>query len=101
MRRSIDDLKAAVCYVAEDFETAEESAEEKQFRLPDGNVVSVDMQRFQCPELLFKPQLNNIDSIGLSEAIASAINKSDLDVRPVLQKTPIMLDGAGCLFPGM
>ena len=50
-----------------------------------------------CPELLFNPEINGINSPGIARAIWMAINDSDLDVRRDLCSN-IVLGGGSSMF---
>ncbi len=54
------DVIEKLAYIALDFDTemkeaGESSDKEKTYELPEGNIITVDSERFRCPEVLFQP----------------------------------------------
>ena len=58
-RQIVHNIKEKLCYCALDFEKEIETYDptklDKSYKLPDGNIIIIGRERFQCPEALFKP----------------------------------------------
>ncbi len=95
-------IKEKACFVSLDYETDLKNASNfnKSFRLPDGEDVVLNRQRFQVPELLFNPMLFNMEAQSIVRAIIDSINSCDLDTRPSLLNN-IFLTGGSSMFPNL
>jgi actin len=99
----VRDIKEKLCCVALDFDMetkscSEDSRYQKSYELPDGNILTVNDERFRCPEILFQPSLIGLDSKGIHVAIFDSIMKCDVSVRRELYAN-IVLSGGTTLFP--
>merc|ERR1712036_146239 len=94
-RESAKKIKEDLCYVSENF-----TGKEKQFEMPDGQVVTVHNQMIRCPELMFKPSLDGKEMMGLHELTRKTVNDCDLDVRKDLLGNVVM-SGGTTMFPNM
>ncbi|KAF0973270.1 hypothetical protein FDP41_008477 [Naegleria fowleri] len=91
-------------YVAQNYEKEmleEEKGlcESKNFKLPDGSLVSMSAERFMAPEILFKPHLIGLEYMGVHECVINSINSSDLDIRKDLYSN-LYFAGGSTLFEG-
>lgn len=101
----VNDIKEKLCYVAEDFEEELSAADtssdiEKNYGLPDGNVITVGSERFRAPEVMFKPSLIGIETGGLHDLAYHSIMTIDQDVRTELFAN-IVLAGGNTMFEGI
>ncbi|GAB4838086.1 Actin-1 [Ancistrocladus abbreviatus] len=89
------DMKERLTYVALDYEKElvtlrESSVLDKQYELPDGQVITVGAGRFRCPEVLFQPSMLGMES---------GREGPDMDIRRDLYAN-VVLSGGTTTMPG-
>jgi len=99
----INDLKERLCEVAEDYDSqmkkCMDSKSAETYELPDKSRVMIGGEKYQCPEMLFQPVMNNTlkQSVGIHEQTYKSIKKCDEEIQKDLYYN-VVLCGGSSLF---
>merc|ERR1712051_1027527 len=96
----------SMLYVAENFKDEMAKAEKDDklnadYELPDGQEITIENERFRCPEGLFNPKMmGKKDVASLPQSIYDSIKACEPDNRRVLYSN-IVLSGGSSSFDGL
>jgi len=101
----VKDIKERLSYIAYDYEDEIEKSMtssdiEMNYTLPDGQIISVESERFRAPEIMFKPQFIGKEEDGIHLLLYNSIKKCDIDLRKELYHN-IVLSGGSSMFDGI
>lgn len=99
---TIREMKEKLSLVVMDYDAAASKAGSsseyvRDYQLPDGRKIKLNISRFKCPELMFKPELDGKEMEGIHKLIFNSIMKCDLDIRSDLY-TNVVLSGGTTMF---
>lgn len=102
---TVRDIKESLCYVADDYDkemdkSGNNQSLEKEYKLPDGQVINLASERFKCAEALFNPDPLGIKGLGLQYSAFQSIMKSQVDTRTDLYQN-IVLTGGSTMMNGV
>ena len=98
-------MKEKLCYLAVDYEnellaserTSKRENLDRNYVLPDGQVITIGNERFRCPEALFKPSyvvhLVGVSDSGIHYQIHNSITNCDQDIRQDLYNNTVLSGG--------
>lgn len=104
-KEAVRDIKETLCHVAADDQWMEsikakpDSDLQREYTLPDGQSVTVGLERYQCPEAQFQPSLLGRFQAGVHEATYNTVVKLGTDIRFFMYSN-ILLSGGTSLIPG-
>ncbi|XP_074034671.1 actin-5 [Leptinotarsa decemlineata] len=101
----VQKLKENICYVPIDFDREMDKSTgditfERKYKLPDGQIIAVDNERFRCPEALFQPSLLGSTEKGIHQNIYDTIMKCGVSIHRNLYAN-IVLSGGNSMFLGI
>lgn len=99
----VRDIKEQHCYVAENFDEEikkEGSDLDREYELPDGQLIMIRQERFKAPEILFQPSLIGKEYPGLHKLTYESIMECDIDVRRDFYQN-VVLSGGTTMYPGL
>jgi actin, other eukaryote len=102
----VRDIKEKLCFVSQDYEedlkkSYNSSEFEKNYKLPDGRIITIGDERFRCCEYLFKPLEKNGKKLpSIQEIIYNSIEECFPETRADLYKN-IILSGGNTMFEGL
>jgi len=104
-REIVRDVKEKLAYVALDYDAELKAAASsadlcKEYELPDGNMIQVDVARFKCPEALFQPSMIGKEADGIHSTTYQTIMACDVDIRKDLYAN-IVCSGGSTMFEGI
>lgn len=88
-------IKETLCYVALNFD--QEVPEDKSYKLPGDQEITVNTERIRCPEYFFKPESNVVQM--MKDSITKCSEETGMDLNTLY--STIVLSGGNTLFPGM
>ena len=102
----VKDIKENLGYIAIDYDAEMQKFNrnsleiEQKYELPDGDVINVGSERFECCEALFNPSLIGKKCDGIDAMICESIKKSQIEDIDKLYSN-IVIAGGSTMFKGI
>lgn len=101
-REVVKTMKESISFVSNDFESdmkKHSKTFQKEYELPDGEVICVGHERFKCGESIFRPELVGKQGLGIHEMVFNSIMKCDIDARKDFFSN-VVLSGGNTMIQG-
>lgn len=101
-KKTVARIKKQHCYVSKDYEKDLQDQTcpyRVNFKTPDGHWMTLDKERFRCPEPLFRPHLLNQSSPGLHVFAFQSLQTLPEEYKEVVLNN-VVLSGGSSMFPG-
>lgn len=97
-RRAVRRAKERFCFVADnpakvEAEVRKSDANVACYELPDGNTLYLGPERFRAPEILFRPALAGLESLGVADLVNGAVIDADIELRKGLYSSVLLTGG--------
>ncbi|CAL9730188.1 centractin [Monosporozyma unispora] len=91
----------ALNYTQEELDYKDDTfgSKETEFKLPDGQIISLGKAKYRIPEILFNPMIIHSECDSIPTMVTQSLNLVDMDLRPVLRSN-IVMSGATTMFKG-
>ncbi|KAJ5074659.1 actin-10-related [Anaeramoeba ignava] len=99
----VQNIKEKLGYVALDFEEEmkkEEKLIQKDYELPDGQIIQIGKERFLSTECLFKPSLIEMEEDSIDKILYNSIIKTEDEIQKEIIDN-IILSGGTTMFSGI
>ena len=92
-------IKERVGFVSPDYELSLSQDGEKtmNYQIGPDSVIKIGKERFMCPEVLFKPNLMNLDCDSIPSMIYESFMRSDIGLRKELLQNVVLSSGTTLL----
>lgn len=87
-------IKEDSCFVAVDYKKEYEETKEVEEKLPDGQRLVMGRSRFMAPEVLFRPDVFELEDKGLHKLIIRSVEKCKEEEKELLWKNIILSGGS-------
>jgi len=95
------DIKEKLCFVTQDYDKeVETAASSTSLTQTYENSLTIGVERFRCPEALFRPSLIGQQSPGIHEVTFNSVSGADVDLRKELYEH-IYVSGGTSMLPGL
>jgi len=98
-REIVNDIKEKLCFCSSGQELPSNSLD-RIYEFPDGSGITVNTERYQCPEVLFDPSLLGKETQGFHSLLSKSIKRCSTETRKDMH-TNIILSGGSSVFPGL
>lgn len=97
-REIVQDIKEKLCYVALDYEQELTTAYctkiiKQNYKLPNGEEITIGNERFQCAETLFGQGLMDRENQGIVKLIYDSVMKCPINQRRDIRKNIVLTGG--------